>query len=67
MPDVLWLAVHLDRLANPTPRPAGGEADLKLIFEFIDKKNLPNLGGVAFSAIGPLQVSEVKQKLGITD
>ena len=49
------------------PPPAGGEADLSLIFEFINKRNLPNVGDVAFSAIGPLRVPEVKRKLDITD
>lgn len=49
------------------PPPAGGLADLSVVFDFIDKKNLPNLGGVAFSAIGPIRISDVKRKLDITD
>jgi hypothetical protein len=49
------------------PRGAGGEADLSLIFEYINKRNLPNVGGVAFSAIGPFRVPEVKRALDVTD
>ena len=45
----------------------GSEADLSDIFEFIDQKNIKSLGGVAFSAIGPIQVPDVKRQLGITD
>jgi len=48
------------------PQGPGGEADLSLIFDYIDKKNLPNLGGVAFSAIGPFRVPEVKRALDVT-
>jgi hypothetical protein len=44
----------------------GSEADLSQIFDFIDKKNIKSLGEVAFSAIGPIQVSDVKRKLEIT-
>jgi hypothetical protein len=49
------------------PRNPGGDADLSLIFDYIDKKNLRSVGGVAFSAIGPFRVPEVKRALNVTD
>ena len=54
-------------LDAPEPKTATGELDLAKIFEYIDARNLKCVGGVAFSAIGPFEVSEVKKKLGVTD
>jgi len=49
------------------PQGARGEADLTLIFDYIDKRNLRSFGDVAFSAIGPFRVPEVKRALNVTD
>jgi hypothetical protein len=46
--------------------PAAGTVDLMTIFELIKKLDRPNVGGLAFSAIGPRTVKEVQQKFGIT-
>jgi hypothetical protein len=47
------------------PPTEGREADLVKIFEFIKERNLPCVGGKAFSAIGPRTVKEVKQKFDL--
>jgi len=50
----------------PPPPSGSSEVDLMDIFEFIRKKDLPCVGGKAFSAYGPLTVKEIQQKFGIT-
>jgi len=51
------------------PQGDDGKPDLQKVFEYIGSKkvNLPCLGGVAFSAIGPYRVQEVKKALDVTD
>lgn len=51
---------------GPPPATAGGERDLATIFQFIKDKDLPCVGGKAFSAYGPRTVAEIQQKFGIT-
>jgi hypothetical protein len=40
--------------------------DRETVYQFIKKYDLPNFGGKAFSAYGPLTVKEIQQKFGIT-
>jgi hypothetical protein len=52
-------------LVEGGPAP-GAPGDLRAIFEFIHKLDLPCVGGKAFSAYGPRTVAEIQQKFGIT-
>jgi choline dehydrogenase len=65
LPDFFRAVFELVEGAPPPPKP-GAERDLGTIFQFIDKVNLPCVGGKAFSAYGPRTVAEIQQKFGIT-
>ena len=65
LPDFFRTVFTLVENAPPPPTP-GAERDLGTIFQFIDKVNLPCVGGRAFSAYGSRTVAEIQQKFGIT-
>src|SRR5262249_1274570 len=45
--------------------PAGDASNRAVVFKFIQKYDLPCLGGVYFSAFGDLKVKEMQQKLNL--